>query len=503
LAILSNTALSELNTTALLPQYDRSAVRVGIAHFGVGNFHRVHEAVYVDRCLHLPHQVEWGIVGIGLSDSEAAKSKAENFNRQDGLYSVTEFAPDGTSQSRIIGAMKRYLHAPSDPGAVLNQLAHPDLRIVSLTITEGGYLIDESSGRFLLEHPDIQYDLVNELPRNVFGYIVHALARRRNNGVAPFTVVSCDNLRHNGDTARKAVLAVADALDPELAAWIDERGAFPNSMVDRIAPYVTPADRVRLNAITAIDDAVPAMSESYLQWVIEDRFSAGRPDLGSVGVELRDDIELFETVKGRLLNASHVLLSYPSLLLGHRFVHDALADHRVRRLIDAFMVRDSIPLLRPPDGVSLTAYKDTIIERFANPAVGDQLIRIATDGSVKIPVFHSATIGELIERGADIRREAFLLACYQKYLGAVDDTGGRIDVSEPSLSEDDRQEIDAPDGFGLFRISAFAGLKLTDHATFAATFKRFGELLDSQGVGKTIDEVLTESYVEEVLGESK
>ncbi|HEY5302949.1 MAG TPA: hypothetical protein VIJ86_02705 [Acidimicrobiales bacterium] len=275
-----------------------------------------------------------------------------------------------------------------------------------------------------------------------------------------------------------------------MATWIDERGAFPNSMVDRIAPYVTPADRVRLNSNTAVDDAVPAMSESYLQWVIEDRFSCGRPDFARAGVELRDDIELYETTKGRLLNASHVLLSYPSLLLGHRLVHDALADERVRNLIDVFMTRDVIPLLRPPDGVSLNSYKDTLIERFANPAVGDQLIRIATDGSAKIPVFHSATIEELIERGADIRREAFLLACYRKYLDGVDDVGVAIEVNEPSLGEEDRREIDAPDGLGLLRISAFASLNLTDHLIFSTNYLRFGELLNQQGAAKTIDEVV-------------
>jgi mannitol 2-dehydrogenase/sorbose reductase len=473
--------------SAVLPGYDRRAVRPGIAHFGVGNFHRTHEAVYIDRCLHLPDNEGWGIVGIGLSETRSARQKADSFQAQDGLYTVTEFDFDGTPQSRVIGAMIRYLHAPSDPEAVLSQLSDPNLRIVSLTITEGGYLIDEASGRFRIDHPDIGYDLANPYPRTVFGYLVRALERRRDSGAHPFTVVSCDNLRSNGDTARKAVLAVADAIDPDLASWIAGTVGFPNSMVDRIAPYVTDADRQRLNKLTGIDDRVPAMSESYLQWVIEDKFPSGRPALEAAGVEVRNDVALFETVKGRLLNASHVLLSYPSLLIGHRLVSDALADKRVRMLIDEFMTKDSIPLLHGPAGVSLEDYKEEIIRRFSNPAIADQIIRIATDGSAKIPVFHAATTAKLLEGGADARREAFLLACYRQYLDGVDDIGKPIAVTEPSLSPADREEILAPDGLGLFRIPAFAALQLESHPVFVEAYLELRKSLKSIGAGATID----------------
>ena len=473
-----------------VPAYDRAAVGIGIAHFGVGNFHRVHEAVYVDRALHRPGNEEWGIVGIGISDGPAARAKAALFAEQDCLYSVTEFSPDGTTTQRVIGSIVRYLHAPQDPEAVLEQLSDPALRIVSMTITEGGYLLDEASGRFLVEHPDVVRDLTEPLPRGVFGYLVRALARRRAAGIAPFTVISCDNLRRNGDTAKRAVVAFAAELDPELASWIESTVAFPNSMVDRIAPYVSSVDRDRLDAASGLDDAIPAMSESYLQWVIEDCFPSGRPALEQVGVELRNDVALFETVKGRMLNASHVLLAYAALLLGHRYVHDALADPQIRGLIETYMTLDAIPLLQGPVGVSLEEYRDLIVDRFANPAVGDQLIRIATDGSAKIPVFHSATIRELLDRGADVRREAFLLACYRRYLGGVDDLGGTIDVTEPTLSEEDRLEIDAPDGLGLLRIGAFASLRLADFPDFAATFLTVSRMLETSGTAAAIDMVL-------------
>ena len=487
---LDSARLDQLSGLVEVPLYDRARVGIGIAHFGVGNFHRVHEAVYLDRCLHLPGHEGWGIVGIGISDTAAARRKAASFRAQDGLYSLTEFAADGSASARVLGALRSYLHAPEDPEAVLVQLAEPALRIVSLTITEGGYLIDESTGRFAVDHPDVQHDLTEDLPRTVFGFIVRALARRRASGVAPFTVVSCDNLRQNGATTRRAVLAFAEELDPQLAAWISEAVAFPNSMVDRIAPYVSEDDRARLNTANGIDDAVPVMSETYLQWVIEDRFPAGRPDLGAVGVELRDDVALFETVKGRMLNASHVLLSYVALLLGHRFVHEALADARVRSVVEVYLTSDVIPLLQGPSGLSLQDYRDSILERFSNPAIRDQLIRIATDGSAKIPVFHSATLRTLLESGGDLRREALLLACYQRYLGGVDDLGGLFEVTEPSLSDDDRAELAAADGLGLLRISSLRSLGLEDDQRFLAAYRAAVAALQDGGAEQGIVEAL-------------
>jgi mannitol 2-dehydrogenase len=485
---LSNTNLAELDSSRVArPEYDRSRVRPGIAHFGVGNFHRTHEAVYVDRCLHLPGNEGWGIVGIGISDSESARQKAEKFRRQDCLYTVTEFSPDGGRHSRVIGAMVSYLHAPSEPEAVLTQLSDPDLRIVSMTITEGGYNIDEVSREFVVDNPLIQADLRGGAPATVFGFIVQALARRRAAGVPPFTVVSCDNLRQSGATAKKAVLGFARALDPEMAGWIDANVAFPNSMVDRIAPSVTADDRFRLNSSTGVDDLVPAMSESYIQWVIEDRFPTGRPDLHKVGVELRDDVELFEAMKGRLLNASHVLMSYPSVLLGHRLVDEGMADPRIQALLHTFTQVDSIPLVTGPAGVSLEDYRDLVLNRFSNPSVGDQLLRVASDGAAKIPVFHSRTLAELLERGCDIRREAFLLACYDRYLEGIDETGASFEVSEPSLSDSDRESIRSEDGLGLLRIPAFASLNLEAHSAFVSAYQELRASIAADGVGATLD----------------
>lgn len=465
-------------------------MRVGIAHIGVGNFHRTHQAVYLDRCLHRPGHEGWGLLGVGLGDGPQARAKAEAFWRQDGLYTVTEFDPRGRVSVRVIGAMVDYLHAPSDPAAVLDRLTSPDLRIVTLTITESGYNFDEATGAFRLDPPDVAHDLAGGAPRTAFGFLVAALEQRRAAGVTPFTVVSCDNLRHNGDTMRRAVVAFAQARDPALASWIEREVAFPNSMVDRIAPRVSADDRERLNQRSGIDDLLPAMGESYLQWVMEDRFPAGRPALDQVGVELRDDVALFEAVKGRLLNASHMLMSYPVLLCGHRLVHQAMANARIAGLLDAFMEQDAIPLLDGPPGVSLRDYKAMVIERFSNPAVADQLLRIAHDGAAKIPVFHAKTLSTMVERGADLNREAFFLACFGRYLRGRDDHGAGFRVFEPGLSPQDLTLQDDLDGLGLLRMTPFRGLALDRDLRFAAAFIAASATLTRIGTAAALDELL-------------
>ena len=340
---LSQATLSSLGPSVAVPGYDRSAVKPGLVHFGVGNFHRVHLAVYVDRCL-AKGETDWGICGVELMDFPGAKAKADAYAAQDCLYTVTESAPDGTDEIRVIGAMVAYLHAPADPEAVLKRLAHPDTKIVSLTITEGGYNLDEATGAFALNTPDVASDLKGGAPKTAFGFITEGLARRRAAGLPAYTVMSCDNLRHNGDTARKAIVSFARARDAALGDWIDKNAAFPNSMVDRIAPQVPEAVRQRLNAKSGVEDALPALGEDFMQFVLEDAFSHGRPDLGSVGVELRDDVGVFEVMKQRVLNASHMMLGYPGLLTGYRIVHEAMQDKRFFALLDSFQDNDVLPL---------------------------------------------------------------------------------------------------------------------------------------------------------------
>ncbi|WP_207388317.1 mannitol dehydrogenase family protein [Lichenihabitans psoromatis] len=487
---LSQTTLDRLGESIELPPYDRALVDVGIVHFGVGNFHRVHQAVYIDRCLRDPQARGWGICGVELIDSEANRAKADAYLAQDRLFTVTEFAPDGSAVTHVIGAMVDYRHAPADAEAVLAIMVSPQTRIISLTITEGGYNIDETTGAFDLTSPAVAQDLAGGAPSTAFGFIVEALRRRRASGTGPFTVMSCDNLRHNGDTARLAVVSFAKALDHELAAWIDTTVTFPNSMVDRIAPQVPAAMRDELNRRSGIEDAVPAMSESFMQWVIEDRFAAGRPSLDTVGVEIRDDVVAFEFMKGRMLNACHMLLSYPGLLCGYRIVHNAMGDDRLRRLLETFLDRDVIPNLEGPQGVSLEAYKSAVLERFANPAVNDQLLRIAHDGAAKIPVFHSKTIEMLLSRDGDLRREAYFLACFERYLRGRDDKGDSFLVNEPRLTPADHALLKSHDPLALLRTSPFEKLGLADHPEFVRLYSAAVAMIDAEGASRALDHLL-------------
>jgi mannitol 2-dehydrogenase len=487
---LSNETLNRIDTVAT-PKYDRTRVRAGIVHIGVGNFHRAHEASYIDRCLHLPGHENWGICGIGLNGDSAARAKANALREQDCLYTLAEYASDGTADLRVIGSLIEYLLAPADPEAALAKLADPAIRIVSLTITEGGYNIDEATGQFRLDHPDVVHDLAGGTPRTVFGYIVAALRRRRDAGTPAFTVLSCDNLRQNGDTTRRAVLSFAEASDHELAVWIAGNAAFPNSMVDRIAPQMSESMRARVNGQAGIDDASPIAAERFTQWVVEDRFVNGRPDFAAVGVELRGDVAAYEAVKGRMLNASHMLLSYPSILLGYRLVHEAMRDPDVLALLATFMEKDVMPVLEGPTGLSLSDYKDMTIRRFSNAAVADQLLRVANNGAAKIPVFHSKTIQALLDRGGDVRREALLLATFRRYLCGVDDKGVSFDVEELKLTAADLALVRNGDALGILRISAFSALNLQENARFVEAFVELSVLLAAGHARRAIQRAIS------------
>ncbi|MBN3831897.1 mannitol dehydrogenase family protein [Burkholderia sp. Ac-20344] len=468
---LSHATLDRVAASIPTPAYDHRLLTAGIAHIGVGNFHRTHQARYIDRLLHLPGHHDWAICGIGLGNSRSSAAKADALCAQDCLYTLTEFSSNGAASARVIGAIIEYLHAPSDPEAVLSKLADPAIRIVSLTITEGGYNLDETTGAFRLDTPDVAHDLLGGPPRTAFGFIVEALRRRRAANASPFTVMSCDNLRANGDTARRAILDFARAVDVDLAVWIERYVAFPNSMVDRIAPQVTDQVRMHANRLSGIGDRVPVVAETFSQWVIEDSFSAGRPAFDAVGVELCEDVGAYEAMKGRMLNAAHMLLAYPAILLGHRFVHDAMADRDLAALLDAFLMRDVGPILTLPSDISAGDYAASILERFGNPALGDQLLRVGCDGASKIPVFHEKTIGTLIRLDRDIRREALLLACYQHYLSGVDDLGSRFAVDEPQLDQSDFERVGGGDPLAILDAKPFAALRLRESARFTELFR--------------------------------
>lgn len=488
---LSNATLGALPPGVAWAGYDRARVKAGIVHFSVGNFHRAHQAVYLDQLIAAGGHDDWGLCGVGLMDDARERAKAISFPKQDCLYTITECPPTGAPHIRVIGSIVEYLFAPDDPEAVFAKLCDPAIRIVTMTLTEGGYNIDDETHRFKLDTPDIVHDLANPArPRTAFGYVAEALRRRRAAGTRPFTIQSCDNLRHNGDVAKIAFVSFARARDPDLAAWMDAEIDFPNSMVDRITPATTDADRDRLNAASGIEDEIPVFCEDFIQWVVQDHFRNGRPAWEKVGAQITEDVWAYEQIKLRMLNASHSMLAFPGTIAGYRLVHETVADPLIQELLMQFWNRDVIPLLTAPPGISLAGYRDKLLERYLNPATRDQMIRIATDGASRIPTFAGDTIRTLIEKKGDIRRVAFLLAAYARCLGGVDDKGETFLTPEPRLTPAERATAADPDPMTFLTLPIFAGLGMETSPAFVEAFSTYRTSIAERGTLATLSHIL-------------
>ncbi|GAA0901816.1 mannitol dehydrogenase family protein [Rothia nasimurium] len=471
------------------PPFDRGGVTAGIAHIGVGAFHRAHLAIYTNLTLADTDMAGWGILGINLLDQD--KPLADALKAQDGLYSVSEFDPRGERRTHVVGAMVDYLHAPSDGAArVLERLCDPAIRIVSLTITEGGYLIDEH-GTFRLDDASVAHDLKHpESPLGVFGFIVGALERRRSEGTPAFTVMSCDNLRHNGAQAKKAVLAFAKARSPELAAWIDAEVDFPNAMVDRITPATTPAVRDELNAATGLDDQTPVICEDFIQWVLEDRFRHGRPAWERHGLQIVDDVSPYEDAKIRLLNGSHQMLSYPAFLSGHRRVDLAVRDPLFNAYLTGFLNDDAGVWLASLPGMELGAYKKKLLDRFSNASIADQLDRLCLDGGSKIPGFIGPTIKACLENDKDARRVAFLLAAYDRYVRVgKDDNGASYPLREPNAMRLVQPLIDSNSKDTLIESIELVGPLAAKDTRFRRQYDIYVDAMHRQGVRRTLEQL--------------
>lgn len=427
---LTAAALPSLAADVSVPSYDRAAVRARIVHFGVGGFHRAHEAMYLDRLLEAGY-TEWGLCGVGVLPFDAAMRDA--LQAQDGLYTLVTTAPDGSSTARVVGSIVQYLFAPDDPEAVVAKLADPDTAIVSLTITEGGYGIDDATGAYTPRDELTLADLAGGgAPRSVMGFLTEALRRRRDAGIPAFTVMSCDNIQANGHVARAALLGFAERLDADLAGWIAENVSFPHSMVDRITPVTTDETRAAIAAQFGIDDRWPVRSESFEQWVLEDAFPAGRPPFDEVGVQLVDDVEPYELMKLRLLNASHQAMSYLGILSGAEYVHEVCTDPLFVSFLQGYMHEEAIPTLRPVPGIDLDAYCDQLIERFGSEAIRDTLARQVVDGSDRLPKFLLPVVREQLASGGRIDHAALVLAAWSVFLE------GRTEAGDPTPAVDSR-----------------------------------------------------------------
>lgn len=425
---LNEASLSELDSSIRVPQYDRHHITNGIIHIGVGGFHRAHQALYLDQYFHQNPNSDWGICGVGLLEFDQRMRDA--LHSQDCLYTLVERSPE-SDNARVIGSITQYLFAPENRQVVVDALADPKCRIVTLTITEGGYYYIEGSGEFDTNHPTIQHDLQHpEQPIGVYGFLTAALNQRRQRGIAPFTVLSCDNLQGNGNIVKKMLTTFAEMRDPELGRWIADHVTFPNCMVDRITPATTPSDIEMVKNQFGIDDAWPVVAEPFLQWVIEDNFCAGRPDLESVGVQFTDDVHPYEMMKIRLLNASHLLLGYLGTLLGYTYAHEAMANPLIRQAIEQLMA-EVTPTLHSVPGIDLDNYKKTLIARFANPKIRDQLARLCLNSSAKLPKWVLSSLRDKLQQDGAIDYLSLTIAAWFRYLNGQDDQSKPITIDDP------------------------------------------------------------------------
>ena len=487
--MLSQRTLDSLPEAVARPAYNRSQISEGIVHFGVGGFHRAHEAMYVDALMNEGEALDFGIVGVGTMPGDTRMRDA--LNGQDGLYTLVVKHPDGRREPRVIGSMLRFLHAADDPDAVLAVMRAASTRIVSLTITEGGYLFHPSTGEFDAEHPLIQPDLPpGATPTTPFGFIVEALRLRREDGTPPFTLMSCDNIPGNGDVAKKMIVAFARLKDPDLAAWIESAVRFPNSMVDRITPVTAPEDITALEDEFHVEDAWPVICEPFTQWALEDAFEggvAGRPAFEDVGVQLVPDVEPYELMKLRLLNASHQALCYLGYLSGYRYAHEVCQDPLFVDFLLAYMNREATPTLHDVPGVDLTAYKHQLIERFANPEVRDTLARLCAESSDRIPKWLVPVIRTNLEKGGEIERSALVVASWARYAEGVDEQGQPIQVVDQLrdrvMAAAARQKVEP---LAFVRDEQLFG-DLASNERFAEAYTRWLDSLHEAGARSTLE----------------
>jgi mannitol 2-dehydrogenase len=470
------------------PKYRRADLSAGILHIGVGNFHRAHQAVYLDDLFNTGRDHDWALIGTGVREADLAMR--DKLAEQDWLTTVVE--QEATfSNARIIGSMIDFVK-PADAAAILTALARPEIRIVSLTVTEGGYYISPATQSFDAGHPDIVADAgAIEAPKTAFGLIVAGLRLRREAGLAPFTVMSCDNIPGNGHVTENAVAGLAELVDPELAGWIRRGVAFPNSMVDRITPATTERERQFLLDKFGLEDNWPVFCEEFKQWVLEDRFPSGRPALENAGVTFTANVAPYELMKIRILNGGHATIAYPAALLGIHFVHEAMEDAQIPAFLEKLTKDEIIPTVPPPPGVDLESYRELIARRFANPRIGDTITRLCFDGSNRQPKFILPTAAARRAAGASVKGLALVSALWCRYcyggaesgkaIGPNDPSWDRIQAAAKQARQDPQAFLDMRDIFGA----------LAEDSAYVEAFSAALSLLWERGVRETLSLYLT------------
>lgn len=427
---LSLANLQQISDTATVPNYRREDLKAGIVHFGVGNFHRAHLAVYLDALFRKGKNLDWAIIGAGVMPSDEAMR--ERLAGQDYLTTVVEQDNDKSS-AHVTGAMIDFI-SPNDIPKTIAMLADPNIRIVSLTITEGGYFINPSTGKFDPAHPAIVADSeAPSDPKTVFGIIIAGLKLRRENGTPAFTIMSCDNIPGNGEVTHAAVCGLARISDPQLADWIDQNVAFPNAMVDRITPATGPREIAMTKEAYHIDDAWPVFCEEFKQWVLEDKFTLGRPDFEDVGAQFVPDVAPYEHMKIRILNGGHAAIAYPAALMDIHYVHEAMEDPLIRAFLAKLEKEEIIPIVPPVPDTNLQTYFELIERRLLNPKIGDTIPRLAQDGSNRQPKFILPSTNDRIGAGLDVTGLSLVSALWCHYLNGRTDGGHEITFNDPNI----------------------------------------------------------------------
>ncbi len=481
---LNRANLSRLPPEVRVPQYDVAAVRPGIVHLGLGNFHRAHMARYTHDLMQTRAEaLAFGIIGAGLLPND--KRMKDSLGPQDNLYTLVERSFESETVT-VIGSLADVAFAGESSAALLDVIGQPGIRIVSLTVTENGYCLNRSTKRLDPEHELVRKDLAQPgRPASAIGIITEGLRRRRDAGQPAFTAMSCDNIQHNGEVLKQAVLDLAQLREPALADWIAEHAVFPSTMVDRITPVTASADTAALAETHGIIDAWPVFSEFFTQWVIEDRFPQGRPAWEDVGAQFVDDVTPYEFMKLRLLNGSHLAVSGLGRLAGYVTIDESMADPLIARMMQALMDRETEPTLKPVPGIDLPAYKRTLIERFANPAIKDTVERVNTDAPLNVLV---DPIRDRLRDGQPVELLGLALAAWLRRVRGEDEQGGPIDIRHPLAALLKERAIEGgPDPRPLLSITQLFGEAGQDPRLIQPVGRWLG-LLYGKGARETLAE---------------
>ncbi|MCG1037595.1 mannitol dehydrogenase family protein [Polaribacter sargassicola] len=470
------------------PTYNRDNIKTGIVHVGIGGFHRAHEAFYTDQLLHDENVTDWGICGVALLDFD---TKIYNvLKNQDGLYTLVIKELDGTLTKRVIGSIVDYLYAPENPLKVIEKMASVDTKIISLTITEGGYNYNEATGEFDFTNPLIHHDLKNpKEPKTIFGYLTAALKLRKERGLLGFTLQSCDNIQGNGHMAKKMLLSYVAKAAPELITWIEQNVSFPNAMVDRITPATAASDITNLIETSGIDDAWPVVCEPFKQWVIEDDFITGRPAWEKVGAQFVEDVVPFEKMKLSLLNAGHSVLGILGDLIGYATIDESVNNTEIRRFLKNYMNHEVTPTLVGLEGVDLDAYKESLLQRFGNIYIKDQIDRICSESSAKFPIFILPTVNKQLENKGSVDFAAFVVAAWAIYSLGKNENGQPLlikDAMKTILNEKALEAVKTPEAF--LEIASVFG-KLKDSKTFVASYIKSYHDITEFGIEKCVEKM--------------